>query len=113
MDSEIQHDVDRYHDLDRHHDRPAPLQPQDLPGRRGGIVTSHDLHVLRPDTAPLTPPPDRGPLLTPQQVAALIGGVSAAWVRRRVPGKIVLGQRTVRWYRADVLAWVDSQQCNT
>jgi hypothetical protein len=22
-------------------------------------VTSHDLHVLRPDTAPLTPPPDR------------------------------------------------------
>src|SRR5712691_4590044 len=28
----------------------------------------------------------RGPLLTPQAVADLIGGVSEAWVRRNVPG---------------------------
>lgn len=53
------------------------------------------------------PPADRGPLLGPAQVAAMIGGVSAAWVRRRVPGKITLGQRTVRWYDHDVRNWID------
>jgi predicted DNA-binding transcriptional regulator AlpA len=58
--------------------------------------------VLR-TVAPLV---DRGPLLSPEQVAELIGGVSAAWVRRTVPGKIPLGQRTVRWYRDDVLGWI-------
>jgi predicted DNA-binding transcriptional regulator AlpA len=57
-----------------------------------------------------TPPPDRGPLLTPEQVADLVGGVSAAWIRRTVPGKLVLGQRTVRWYRDDVLRWIASRQ---
>ncbi len=51
-------------------------------------------------------PPDRGPLLTPEQVAALIGGVSPAWVRRCVPNKVDLGQRTKRWHRDDVLAWL-------
>jgi predicted DNA-binding transcriptional regulator AlpA len=57
--------------------------------------------------APLPfPPPsapiDRGPLLTPEQVAARIGGVSGAWVRKKVPGKITLGQKTKRWYQEDV-----------
>ncbi len=59
---------------------------------------------------PPTPPVDRGPLLTPEQVAELVGRVSPAWVRRIVPGKLHLGQRTVRWYRDDVLRWIASHQ---
>ena len=51
----------------------------------------------------------RGPLLNPQAVADLIGGVSEAWVRRNVPGKLRLGQRTVRWYRQDVLQWIETR----
>lgn len=54
------------------------------------------------------PPRERGPLLTPEAVAELIGGVSPAWVRRRVAGKLHLGQRTVRWYRQDVLDWIET-----
>ena len=54
--------------------------------------------------------PDRGPLLTAEQVAALIGGVSTAWVRRVVPFKLHLGQRTVRWYERDVRAWLESRR---
>ncbi len=54
------------------------------------------------------PPPNRGRLLTAKQVAGLIGGgASEAWVRRQVPHKVDLGQRTKRWYRDDVLAWLD------
>lgn len=61
---------------------------------------------------PFHPPPpvDRGPLLTAEAVAALVQGVSPAWVRRTVPGKLRLGQRTVRWYRDDVLRWIAQQQ---
>ena len=59
---------------------------------------------------PPTPPPDRGSLLTAKQVADLVVGVSPAWVRRTVPGKLVLGQRTVRWFRDDVLRWIASRQ---
>jgi predicted DNA-binding transcriptional regulator AlpA len=57
----------------------------------------------------LAPPADRGPLLSPGQVAEMIGGVSEAWVRRTVPGKLKLGQRTMRWYRDDVLGWIAAQ----
>jgi predicted DNA-binding transcriptional regulator AlpA len=59
---------------------------------------------------PPKPPPDRGPLLTAEQVAAVIGGVSPAWVRRSVPGKLVLGHRTVRWYESEVLRWLAGRQ---
>lgn len=53
------------------------------------------------------PPPDRGALLTPEEVAALIGGdVSTAWCRAHVPQKIRLGHRTVRWYEHDVRNWL-------
>jgi predicted DNA-binding transcriptional regulator AlpA len=55
------------------------------------------------------PPLERGPLLTPEAVAELIGGVSPAWVRRNVPGKLRLGQRTVRWYRRDVQDWIETR----
>lgn len=57
-------------------------------------------------------PADRGPLLGPAQVAAMIGGVSPAWVRRTVPGKLRLGQRTVRWHEYDVRDWIDGHEGN-
>ena len=56
------------------------------------------------------PPPDRGPLLTAEQVAELIGGISPAWVRRNVPHKIPLAYNTIRWYESDVKAWIDSKR---
>ena len=58
----------------------------------------------------IEPPADRGPLLSPDQVAAMIGGVSAAWVRRHVPNKIRLGQRTIRFYANDVRAYLESRR---
>ena len=56
------------------------------------------------------PPADRGRLLTAAQVAAeaFNGTVSAAWVRRNVPHKVVLGHSTVRWYAGDVQAWINT-----
>ncbi len=65
------------------------------------------LEVVRP-TGPVALPAARGRLLTADQVAAELfnGTVSPAWVRRHVPGKIVLGHSTVRWYEFDVLAWI-------
>ena len=66
------------------------------------------LHVLHPD--PTLPPPDRGRLLTAAQVAALVGGVSSAWVRREVPHKLQLGHSTVRWYELDVRAWLETRR---
>ena len=63
-----------------------------------------------PFPVPADPPPARGPLLTAEQAAALIGGVSPAWVRRVLPGKLDLGQRTKRWYRADVEAWLEARR---
>jgi len=59
---------------------------------------------------PLQSAPDRGPLLTPDQVATLIGAVSPAWVRRIVPFKLRLGQRTVRWYERDVRSWIETHR---
>ena len=58
---------------------------------------------------PLEAPPDRGRLLTAEQVADLIGGgVSTAWVRANVPHKLTLGRRTVRWYERDVYEFLAS-----
>jgi len=56
------------------------------------------------------PPADRGRLLTAAQVAAELftDTVSAAWVRRNIPHKVVLGHSTVRWYAADVQAWINT-----
>lgn len=69
------------------------------------------LQVLHPTTPP-EPPPDRGRLLTPQQVADVLfnGTVSAAWVRRHVPYKVVLGHSTIRWYEHDVRRWIDERR---
>ena len=67
------------------------------------------LGVERP-AAPV--PPHRGRLLTAAQVAELLfsGTVSAAWVRRNVPHKLVLGHSTVRWFEFDVQAWIAKQR---
>src|SRR2546422_848597 len=58
------------------------------------------------------PPPDRGRLLTAAQVATDLfhGTVSATWVRRSVPNKVVLGHSTIRWYVYDVQAWISARR---
>ncbi len=57
-------------------------------------------------------PVDRGKLLTAAQVASELfnGTVSAAWVRRNVPQKVVLGHSTIRWYVADVQVWISTKR---
>ena len=66
--------------------------------------------VLRFPT-PAAPPPSRGRLMCAEEVAALIGGkTSPAWVRRNVPYKLELGHSTVRWFEADVLAWLEERR---
>jgi len=65
---------------------------------------------VKRDVLAMVAPVDRGPLLGPDAVAELIGGVTAAWVRKHVPGKIVLTRQNVRWYRADVEAWLESRR---
>ena len=97
-----------------------------------------DLHVLRPESGPLEPPPDRGRLLTPDEVARMLGAheemrtdkegkeivvlvdPSPAWVRgshgkgkdRRpnVPNKVTLGHSTIRYYELDVRTWMASRR---
>ena len=56
----------------------------------------------------LEAPPDRGRLLSAQEVAEIIGGVAAAWVRANVPHKLTLGHKTVRWYEWDVYDYLAS-----
>ena len=78
--------------------------------------SSSALQVLRSPESTMQcvePPADRGRLLTAAQVAAQLfnGTVSAAWVRRNVPRKLVLGHSTVRWYAADVQAWISTKRC--
>jgi predicted DNA-binding transcriptional regulator AlpA len=51
-----------------------------------------------------------GRLLDAHQVAESIGGVSADWVRRNVPGKISLGHSTKRWYEAELRRWIESRR---
>lgn len=58
----------------------------------------------------LAAPPNRGRLLNAAEVADLIGGVSDAWVRRNVPHKVELGHSTVRWFKDDVLSWLESRR---
>jgi len=57
----------------------------------------------------LHPPPDRGRLLSADQVARALfsGSVTARWVRRTLrAGRVRLGHRTVVWQEGDVLAWI-------
>ena len=78
---------------------------------RGNRQTTNDTARLRLLAGPgLSGGQQKGPLLDAHLVAAMIGGVSAAWVRRNVPGKLDLGHSTKRWWRADVLAWIQSRR---
>jgi hypothetical protein len=58
---------------------------------------------------PLSPPPDRGRLMTAEQVADEIfhGRVKPQWVRRNVRPKIPLGHSTVMFYELDVRRWIE------
>lgn len=64
-----------------------------------------DLRVI--GSGPPEPPPDRGRLMTPDEVADLIGDVSPEWVRRNVPHKLDLGHNTKRWWEYDVRDWLE------
>ena len=67
-----------------------------------------DVTALQLEHRAPQPPPDRGRMLTAQQVADRIGGgVSESWVRQNVPHKLILGHRTVRWFEGDVLGWLE------
>lgn len=79
------------------------------------MKTTPDLHVVPREPGALNPPPDRGRLLTADQVAADLfnGTVSPAWVRRNCPGKIVLGHSTVRWFERDVRVWLEGRRTST
>ena len=68
------------------------------------------LHLEHATETPVAPPTDRGQLLTSVEVADLIGGVSDSWVRRNMPHKVELGHSTVRWFKNDVLAWLESRR---
>lgn len=76
-------------------------------------MTRPELTVLHP-AEPLAPPPNRGRLLTAAQVAVELLGdaVAPSWVKRHVPGKLVLGHSTIRWYEADVRQWLDSRRAS-
>ena len=57
------------------------------------------------------PPPDRGRLLSADQVASDVfgGHVSPLWVRRNVPGKIKLGHVKRAWWEYDVRFWLETR----
>lgn len=62
----------------------------------------------------LTPPPDRGPLMTPLEVAVdpelFNGKVKPSWVRRNVRPIVRLGHSTVMLYREDVRRWIEGRR---
>jgi hypothetical protein len=72
--------------------------------RRGAIVE------LVPD-APPVPPPYRGRMMSPEQVAAekFNGLRNAQWVRRNLP-TIRLGHRTVVLFELDVDEWIEARR---
>jgi predicted DNA-binding transcriptional regulator AlpA len=57
-------------------------------------------------------PLPRGRLMDARSVAAELfdGTVTEKWVREHVPGRIKLSHRTIRWYRDDVLRWIDERR---
>ena len=57
------------------------------------------------------PPPDRGPLIDARQIQAMIGGTkppSTDWINRHAPNRCDFGYRTKRWYRDDVVTWLET-----
>ncbi len=74
------------------------------------MTPEQHLRLEAPPPGPPSPPPDRGPLLKSPQVADLIGGVFASWVRRNVPHKVTMGHSTVRWFEYDVMKWLEERR---
>ena len=72
-------------------------------------MQTEPLRLHRPEPAPPELPPNHGQLLGPDEVADLVGR-SAGWCRRNVAHKLTLGWRTVRWYEADVRAWLETRR---
>lgn len=66
-----------------------------------------------PDPAPETPP-DRGPLITPDEAAAhpelFNDKVKGQWVRRNVRPLVRLGHSTVLVYFNDVRDWIEARR---
>lgn len=73
------------------------------------LPEDHALRLHPADPGPPGLPPNRGRPLAPADVAAFLGR-SEGWCRRNVPHKITLGRRTVMWFEADVLAWLEAQR---
>lgn len=59
-----------------------------------------------------SPSPDRGRLMTAQEIAREIfrGNVSPEWVRRKLPKKIDLGHSTKAWWESDVIEYIESRK---
>jgi hypothetical protein len=54
---------------------------------------------------------DRGRLMTPQEVADLIGGdCKPEWVVKNVTPRVQLSQRMIRFWAADVLAYLNGRR---
>lgn len=53
-------------------------------------------------------PPNRGRLLTVDEVREQVGGdVSTDWIYANVPHKVKLSHRCVRWYEYDIRDWLE------
>ncbi len=67
------------------------------------------MRLQPPERGPPAPPPDRGALLTPEEVSELVRE-APEWCRRNVPRKVRKGHRSVGWFKLDVLAWLESRR---
>jgi len=67
------------------------------------------LRIEKP--TPAIPVP-RGRMMDAQAVATELfdGTVSETWVRKNVPGRVKLSHRTVRWFRDDVVRWLEQRR---
>lgn len=97
--------------------RVAPVPPTKKRPRRtrAELVASAGSRAGADAAVPMVSPPEqRGPLLFPEQVAALVfhNRLEADWVRRNVAPehKIRLGHSTVAWYAQDVWAWIEERR---
>jgi hypothetical protein len=69
--------------------------------------------ALRIETpTPVQLPAPRGPMMDAEAVAAELfaGTVTETWVRRNVPGRVKLSHRTLRWFRDDVVRWLEERR---
>lgn len=60
---------------------------------------------------PFAPPPDRGRLMSADQVASELmpQGIDARYVRRHVHPRVILG-RKIFYYELDVKRWLEAQR---